>query len=178
LLTYFFAPTYTSGEIELFYFDEAGFNLTSNVPYAWQPTGKHIEIPSSKSKSFNVLGFVNKACQFESFVFQGAITTGVVIGCFNEMQQKIIKPTFVLIDNAPIHTSYKFDQATIEWAKNGLIVVPISNYSPELNLIEIVWRKIKYEWMPFSAYQSIDSLQDALFDILGKIGSKFKIDFC
>jgi hypothetical protein len=32
--------------------------------------------------------------------------------------------------------------------------------------------------MPFSAYQSIDSLQDALFDILGKIGSQFKIDFC
>jgi transposase len=68
-------------------------------------------------------------------------------------------------------------KATIESAKNNLIVVPISSYSPELNLIEIVWRKIKYESMPFSAYQSIDSLQDALFDILGKIGSQFKIDF-
>jgi transposase len=75
--------SYESGEIELLYFDEAGFNLTPNVPYAWQPTKKYIEIPSSKSQSFNVLGFVNKACQFESFVFQGAINTDIVIKCCN-----------------------------------------------------------------------------------------------
>lgn len=167
-----------SGEIELYYFDESGFNLTPNVPYAWQPTGEHIEIPSSKSPSFNVLGFMNKACQFESFVFKGSITTDIVIKCFEKMQQKIIKPSFVLVDNASIHTSHKFDQATIEWAKNGLLVVPISRYSPELNLIEILWRKIKYEWMPFSAYESINSLQEALFDILSKIGTQFKVDFC
>lgn len=52
------------------------------------------------------------------------------------------KPTIVLVDNAPIHTSNKFDEKTIEWCKKGLIVVPISKYSPELNFIEILWRKI------------------------------------
>jgi len=45
-------------EIDLFYFDESGFTLEPCVPYAWQPLGKTIEIPSSKSKRLNVLGFV------------------------------------------------------------------------------------------------------------------------
>jgi transposase len=43
--------------IELYYFDESGFNLTPNVPYAWQKKGTTIEIPYSRSKNINVLGF-------------------------------------------------------------------------------------------------------------------------
>jgi len=32
-------------------------------------------------------------------------------------------------------------------------------YSPELNLIEILWRKIKYQWLPLRAYLSFNHLQ-------------------
>ncbi len=48
-------------------------------------------------------------------------------------------------------------------------------YAPELNLIEILWRKIKYEWMPFSAYQSLADLKQNLFDILKGVGSQYQI---
>jgi transposase len=27
-----------------------------------------------------------------------------------------------------------------------------ATYSPELNIIEMIWRKIKYDWLPFEAY--------------------------
>lgn len=37
-------------------------------------------------------------------------------------------------------------------AEQSLTILPVAPYSPELNLIEILWRKIKCEWMPFSAY--------------------------
>jgi transposase len=47
------------GGIDLCYFDEVGFTLEPCVPYAWQPIGKTIEIPSSKSKRLNVLGLIN-----------------------------------------------------------------------------------------------------------------------
>ena len=50
-------------------------------------------------------------------------------------------------------------------------------YSPELNLIEILWRKIKYEWMPFSAYQSLKHLDQALGNILKNFGSEYRIQF-
>ena len=34
-------------------------------------------------------------------------------------------------------------------------------YSPELNLIEILWRRIKYTWLPFSAYACLNALSEA-----------------
>jgi transposase len=32
-----------------------------------------------------------------------------------------------------------------------LIIKYLPPYSPELNLIEILWRRIKYTWLPFSS---------------------------
>ena len=64
-----------NGEIDLVYFDGSGFTLEPCLPYAWQETGKNIEIPSSKSKRLNVLGFMHHDCaSFDSFVFEGSVT--------------------------------------------------------------------------------------------------------
>ena len=123
---------YKSGEIDLFYFDESSFSLTPSVPYAWQKINEHIEVPCARSQTLNVLGFMGRNCQFESFIFEGAINTDVVISCFNEFAKNLSKTTIVLVDNAPTHTSKKFDKQTLEWCKQGLVVVPISRYSPEL----------------------------------------------
>jgi len=165
------------GDIDLFYFDESGFNLQPCVPYAWQETGKNIEVPCSHSISLNVLGFINHSCQFESFIFEGSINTDVVVECFDEFAKTISKPTFVLIDNAPTHTSDFFLAQLNDWEELGLHPIPISAYSPELNIIEILWRKIKYEWMPFSAYESLDTLKKELFNILKNIGDEYVISY-
>ena len=159
-----------NGEIDLFYFDESGFTLEPCVPYAWQYINETIEIPSSKSKRLNVLGFVNRECQFESYVFEGSINTSVVVSCFDEFAKMIKRKTVVVIDNAPTHTSYEFLDNIEKWEKQGLIIQNIAPYSPELNIIEILWRKIKYEWLPFSAYNSYESLKNSLFYILKNIG--------
>ena len=159
-----------SGDINLYFFDESGFTLEPCVPYAWQPVNETIELPSSKSKRLNVLGFVNRDCQFESFVFEGSVNTSAVVACFDEFAKSIKKETTIIIDNAPTHTSKEFTGNIEKWKKQGLNIEPIAPYSPELNIIEIVWRKIKYEWLPFSAYHSYDSLKSSLFDILKDIG--------
>lgn len=162
------------GKINLFYFDESGFNLVPCVPYAWQGE-EYIKVPSSHSKSLNVLGFINHACQFESFVFEGSVNSDVVVACFDEFSKTICKPTYVLIDNAPTHTSNFFLAHLKDWEDAGLYVIPISAYSPELNIIEILWRKIKYEWLSFGATESLDSLRKELFDVLKNIGNEYTI---
>lgn len=169
--------SYKSGEINLYYFDESSFSLTPTVPYAWQKIGEHIEVPSSRSRNINVLAFIDRSSACESFVFTGSVNTDVVIVAFDAFCETINKPTVVLVDNAPTHTSDKFDKKTIEWCKKGLVVVPISRYSPELNIAEILWRKIKYDWMPFSAYMSFDSLKEALCNILAEVGKQYSIKF-
>jgi transposase len=166
-----------NGDIDLCYFDESGFTLEPYIPYAWQPIGKTIEIPSSKSKRLTVLGFVNRDCRFNSFVFEESITSSVVVSCFDWFANQIKKQTVVIIDNAPIHTSNEFNSYIEEWKEKGLIIYRIPSYSPELNIIEIVWRKIKYDWLPFEAYNSFSALKQELFNVLSNIGISYKISF-
>ena len=164
-------------QINLCYFDESGFTLEPCVPYAWQLPGKTIEVPSSKSKRLNVLGFVNRDCEFDSFVFEGAVNTSVVVACIDEFAKKIEIPTVLVIDNASTHTSNEFNENIERWQEQNLTIYPIPPYSPELNIIEIIWRKIKYEWLPFSAYESYHSLEQELFNVLANIGKNHKVVF-
>ena len=164
-------------EIDLCYFDESGFTLEPCVPYAWQQTGETIEIPSSKSKRLNVLGFVNRDCEFKSFVFEGGVNTSIVTACIDAFSNQIKKPTTLVIDNASTHTSNEFNENIEKWKERKLSIYRIPPYSPELNIIEIVWRKIKYEWLPFSAYESYLSLKKELFNVLSNIGKTYNIAF-
>lgn len=163
-------------QIDLVYFDESGFTLEPCIPYAWQPVGETIEVPCAKSTRLNVLGFMNSNGAFQSWVFEKSITSAVVVACIDDFAESIKRPTGLVIDNAPIHTSYEFKDNIERWQRQGLIIVPIAPYSPELNLIEILWRKIKYEWMPFSAYDSFQSLKQNLFHILANIGKSYFIE--
>ena len=124
-----------------------------------------------------MLGFMNRDCAFQSFVFEGSINSAVVVGCIDHFAKSIERPTALIIDNAPVHTSNEFLGNVEGWEEQRLTIVPIASYSPELNLIEILWRKIKYEWMPFSAYESFQSLQENLFEILANIGKTYTIEF-
>lgn len=165
------------GKIDLYYCDESGFTLEPSIPYAWTDKGKTIEIPSAKSDRLNVLGFLGIKQEFHSFVFEGSITSEIAISCFDHLSETIIRPTLVVIDQAPIHTSKEFVSRLSQWEERGLYVYPLSAYSPELNWIEMLWRKIKYEWLPLSAYLSYDSLKKSLANVLKQVGSKYQIIF-
>ena len=166
-----------AGEVGLYYFDESGFSLTPDVPYAWQAVGETIEIPSSRSKRLNVLGFCNKQQDFHATTVQGYVDSEIVIACFDQFCDTINKKTIVVVDNASMHTSSKFKGKLEEWEENGLIVKYLPTYSPELNLIEIVWRLIKYNWLPLSAYLSFKNLKSELQLVLDGIGSEYQINF-
>ncbi len=167
-----------AGEIDLYYFDESGFSLDPAVPYAWQPIGETIEIPAARSKRLNVLGFLNAfENRLEPFSFECNIDTGVVVACFNEFAKTIKKETVVILDNASTHKSDEFQENVLKWEEKGLFLKYLPPYSPELNLIETLWRFIKYYWLSFSAYESFKKLVDEVEDILKNFGSKYTIGF-
>ena len=106
-----------------------------------------------------------------------SIHTGVVMACCDAFCQTITKKTVVVVDNASIHRSEAFADRMPHWRKHGLIIKYLSPYSPELNLIEILWRRIKYAWLPFSAYACLNTLSAALETILSQVGSEYQITF-
>ena len=166
-----------TGKIDLYYFDESGFALDPTIPYAWQEPESVIELPAMKYGRINVLGFMNRHNDLHSYMFEQSIHTGVVIACFDAFCQTITKRTVVIMDNASIHTSEEFEHRIPYWKKQGLVIKYLPPYSPELNLIEILWRRIKYTWLPFSAYESLNALSEALEAILSHVGSEYQITF-
>ena len=166
-----------AGEIDLFYFDESGFSLTPVVPYAWQPIGEQLEVPSSRSCQLNVLGFLNIKNHLESFCFDCPITTDIVIECMNQFCKTLKKETVLILDNASIHRSKDFQDNIEEWKRKGLKLKFLSTYSPELNLIEVLWKHMKYYWLHFEAYSTYNNLVFHVENILKNVGSKYRIEF-
>ena len=166
-----------ASEFDLWYFDEAGFTLQPCVPYAWQLVGERLELASAHGPRQNLLGFFNLRHQFHSFAFEGSIDTHTVIHCFDLFNRRRKKPALVVIDNAPIHSSDEFEEEVERWEEDDLYVRFLPPYSPELNLIEILWRKIKYDWLPLDAYQGFKKMTEALFEVIRGIGSKYRITF-
>jgi hypothetical protein len=165
------------GKIALDYFDESGFALDPTMPSAWQEPKSVIELPARKYGRINVLGCMNRQNDLHPLMFEGSIHTGVVIACFDTFCQTLTKKTVVVIDHASIHTSEAFEDRLPSWKKKGLIIKYLPPYSPELNLIEILWRRIKYTWLPFSAYACLNALSEALETILSHVGSEYQITF-
>jgi len=52
------------------------------------------------------------------------------------------KPCIIILDNASMHTSDAFLAQQDNWAARGVLFHYLPPYSPELNLIEILWRKV------------------------------------
>jgi transposase len=167
----------STGEIEIRYVDESGFCLIPYIPYAWQERKQKIEIPSQQSKRLNVLGFLTRDNQLEVYTFNCSINSDVVIACIDKFCEKITKKTVLVMDNSSIHQNNFLWNKEQEWAEKGLEIFFLPTYSPHLNIIEILWRFIKYKWLESEAYESYSALVNAVENILKNFGTEYTINF-
>ena len=70
------------------------------------------------------------------------------------------------------HTAKLIQERRSIWQKRGL-----SPYSPQLNIAEILWRKLKYEWLEPQDYLSFAHLAYAVHLALAAVGSILTINF-
>ena len=154
------------GKIDLYYFDESGFSINSNIPYAWSPKNETIEIKSFFARKFNVLGFLSKQGDLKAYIEENKIDSDVVIEIFDEFSLQITKPTVVVLDNASFHKSKKFKANIAKWSQRGLTIFYLPPYSPELNAIEILWKFMKYIWIDFTAFMSYENLKSYVQNII------------
>lgn len=155
------------------------------IPYAWQPHKQTLRIPSKPSKRLNVLGFISRS--FPGYFQQTtqSVNTGTVISAFDafvsryetQCYRATKRPCIVVLDNASMHRSRAFRDKIDGWENQGVFLYYLPPYSPELNLIEILWKRIKYHWLPLSAYASCQTLHQAISDILAAYGSEYTITF-
>ena len=167
------------GKLNVFYFDESGVSLTSVVPYARQPINETSELPAFSHQRVNLPGFMNRADELHHTTVEGRVNGRTVIAAIDQFIERLDSdvPTVVVLDNAGIHTSAEVLARRDRRLARGLILYYLPTCSPELNLIEILWRKLKYEWLPFSAYLSFAALKSAIAEVVDNIGKKYQITF-
>ncbi|MEM7553040.1 MAG: IS630 family transposase [Cyanobacteria bacterium P01_A01_bin.84] len=167
----------SSGEIEIRYVDESGFCLIPYIPYAWQDSKQKITVKSQPSKRINVLGFLTRQNDLEAYTFNCNINSDVVIACIDDFCTKITKKTVLIMDNSSVHQNNFLWDKEEEWSKKGLEIFFLPTYSPHLNIIEILWRFIKYKWLEVNAYDSFSNLVEAVEKIIINFGSEYTINF-
>lgn len=165
------------GHIDVFFTDEAGFMLTPCIPYGWQPKGEQKTIRSSKGKALNLFGLLSRRGKLITFATEANIDSAYLIECIDEFCLRVTRPTVLVLDNAPWHTSDTMEQKQKEWEAKGVYLMFLPTYSPHLNLIETLWRKIKYEWLNAEDYASKATLKDAVYTIIRKYDDEFRINF-
>ncbi len=164
--------------IELFFGDGSGFWQTPVVARAWQFPQEEIRITPERGKRLAVFGFLNRANEARMWRSEKSVNAQFVVDCIEEwMLEKLVKPRVLVLDNARIHRSRLVRSKLAEWEEKNLYVFFLPTYSPHLNLIETLWRKMKYEWLKPEDYASFEKLTEAVKKILNEIGSQYKIKF-
>jgi transposase len=167
----------SENQIKLYFGDESGFSLDPCIPYGWQPCGQYNAIVPQNSQRRNVFGLLRRNNEFEGYDVTGTMNSEAIIAFLDDFATRITQKTVVVLDNATIHHAKIFEQQRIAWEKQNLFIWFLPTYSPHLNIIEILWRKIKYEWLKPHHFANWTTLTQALDHIFNNIGTEFNIQF-
>lgn len=164
-------------QIDLYYADEAAVCLEPCVPYAWQSADEQAAMPASAGKGINCFAMLTRGNRAL------VETTGESIGAafiFEQMERFSLglrRLTVVVIDNAGAHRARVIKERINVWQQRGLFLFYLPRYSPHLNIVETLWRKLKYEWLTPSDYETRESLSYGVRQALKAVGESLFIQF-
>lgn len=163
--------------IDLYYGDESRVSMEPCVPYGWQFPGEDVFMPSSKGAGINCFAMLSRANELLFDVTRRRITSRFIIEQLERLSFLIEKITVVVLDNARVHTSRQVRERRAFWEKRGLFIFYLPPYSPHLNIAEVLWRKLKYEWLEAEDYATTDGLFYQVRQALAAVGRGLKIQF-
>lgn len=150
-----------AGEIELLFMDAAHFVMGVFLCCLWSV--KRIFIKSSSGrKRYNVLGAVNAVTKkVHIWTNESYINSQSIIDFFHELRIYYfeMKPIYIVLDNA----RYQKCQLVkyIAWQFN-IKLVYLPSYSPNLNIIERLWKWVKKEVLYAKYYEDFDKFKSAI----------------
>lgn len=163
--------------IDLYYSDESRVSLEPYVPYGWQFADEEVFMPTGKGEGLNCFALLkrNNECLIETTTEN--INSQFIFERLEELSTKLKKLTVVVLDNARIHCSQIIKERIKVWRQRGLYLFYLPRYSPHLNIVEILWRKLKYEWLSPMDYQAKENLFYQIRLALTSVGQNLFIQF-
>jgi transposase len=163
--------------IDLYYGDEAAVSLEPCVPYAWQFRDEQVAMSSSPGKGVNCFALLTRDNRALVETTGESITAGFIFEQFERLSLGLRRLTVVVIDNAGMHRAGVIKERIEVWQERGLYLFYLPRYSPHLNIVETLWRKLKYEWLTPSDYETREILSYAVRQALKGVGESLFIRF-
>lgn len=165
------------GLIDLYYGDESQVSEVGYVPYGWQFADERVHVATGRGRSMNYFGLLSRSNEFFYERSEKAITSSFVLEQLDSFSLRLDKPTVVVLDNARIHTAKKIQDRLALWQRRGLYVFYLPPYSPQLNIIERLWKELKARWLRPCDYENAEALFYATELALSAVGTTLKINF-
>ena len=161
-----------SGERTVFFVDAAHFVLAPFLGFLWSLTRFFIKAPSGR-KRFNVLGALNAITHELVMVTNDSYINSDSV-C--ELLTKIAEqcngvPVSIVLDNARYQRCKKVQEYAQQLNIELLFLPP---YSPNLNLIERLWKFVKKKCLYSTYYEEFDSFKEAITNCLNKTDTEYK----
>jgi len=173
-----------SSIIELFFMDASHFVMGGFPGRVWSIVRRYVKTASGR-KRFNVLGALNFATKrMESVCNNTYITSVQVVEMLEKLASSYVKPIHVILDNAPYQTCEFVKEHTL---RLGITLHYLPTYSPNLNLIERVWKLVKSKVLNAAYFETFDIFRQTIMncvdnlhtdhanDMKTLVTSKFKI---
>lgn len=160
------------GKLQLFFVDAAHFVFSPFLGYLYSLTVRYIKVASGR-KRFNVLGALNAVTkELVTFTNFDYINADSVCALLETLRQKFPVARLVLImDNARYQRCQKvFDKAL--FLHIDLLFLP--PYSPNLNLIERLWKFVKKEVLYNESYKDFIGFCKAISGCLNETDTTHK----
>lgn len=165
------------GAIELLYGDAAHLNRQPEVPYGWQFWDENVFMPSEQGTEINLFGLLSRTNRLVFEMTRETITGEFVIRQIEKLAVVISKPTVIVLDNTPANRNQKMQERIPYWEARDLYIFYWPVYSPHLNIAEILWRKLKYEWLSAADYLDWENVKYQVRLGLSNVGNLLKINF-
>ena len=161
----------------MYYADASRVCLEPCVPYGWQFPDEDVFMPSAKGKGLNCFGLLTRTNKLMFSTTTQNINSTFVFEYLDRLSFMLEKPTVIVLDNASVHTAKIIQQQRNVWEERGLILFYLPPYSPQLNLIEILWKMLKYYWLKPEDYVEEQLLFYKITLALAAVGNTLNINF-
>ena len=162
--------------IDLFYGDECRVSMQPCVPYGWQFADEEVTMPSEQGGGLNCFALLSRNNRCHRHTTEETINAAFVSEQLDALSRTLRRLTVVVLDNASVHAKAVRERGRV-WQERGLFVFFLPPYSPQLNIAEVLWRKLKYEWLRPEDYADKETLRYAVWQALAAVGQSLRIEF-
>jgi transposase len=165
------------GLIDIYYGDQSKVALEPCIPYGWQFADEAVFMPTNKGAGLNCFALLNRGNQCLIETCRENIDSRFILEKLEALSTGLKRTTVIVLDNARIHHARIIKERIEVWRQRGLYIFYLPRYSPHLNIVEILWRKLKYEWLSPNDYRDKDNLFYQVRLALTAVGNSLFIGF-